>query len=138
MSAEIEISGRCLCGAVSFKAQPDARHIGACHCKTCRQWGSGPFLEVNCGANISFEGKEHIKCYSSSDWAERGFCGTCGTSLFYRVKETGLTLVAAGLVDDLEGFVMQLQVFTDERPPYYSFAEKTEEMTGQEVFEKWG
>lgn len=138
MSDSSEISGKCLCGAVSFKAQPEAPHVGACHCKMCRQWGSGPFVEVNCGTSISFEGEENIKTFSSSDWAERGFCGTCGSNLFYRLKHSGETMLAAGLVDNLDDYKMTMQVFIDEKPDYYTFADKTEKMTGQEVFEKFG
>lgn len=138
MSDPLEITGRCLCGKVGFTAQPEAPHLGACHCKMCRQWGSGPFLEVNCGTNVTFTGEDHIKTYASSDWAERGFCDTCGTNLFYRVKENGMLLMAAGLIDNLDAFKLNLQVFIDEKPDYYTFAEKTETMTGQEVFEKFG
>lgn len=138
MTQKLNISGQCLCGAVKFKAGLKAPHVGACHCKMCRQWGSGPFLEVNCGTNITFDGEDHIKTYSSSEWAERAFCGTCGTNLFYRLKQSGETMLAAGLVDDLDGFKMTMQVFTDEKPAYYSFADKTEEMTGEQVFAMFG
>ncbi len=138
MSDTIDITGKCLCGAVTFTAGLEAPHVGACHCKMCRQWASGPFLEVNCGTNVAFKGEDHIKTYSSSEWAERAFCGTCGTNLFYRLKQSGETMLAAGLVDNLDGFTMTMQVFTDEKPGYYSFADKTEEMTGKEVFAMFG
>lgn len=138
MSEKIDVTGKCMCGAVTFKAQIAEPHVGACHCDMCRQWGSGPFLEVNCGTSVEFQGSENISLYSSSDWAERGFCSTCGSNLFYRLKGTGETMLAAGLVEDLNGFDMNVQVFIDEKPAYYSFANKTEEMTGAEVFAKYG
>lgn len=92
-------------------------------------------MDVDCGTSVSFKGEEHIKTFSSSDWAERGFCSECGSNLFYRFKHNGQTLMAAGIVDEMPGFTFGMQVFTDEKPPYYSFAEKTKEMTGQQVFE---
>lgn len=138
MSDTIELTGRCLCGAVTFKAQVAEPHVGACHCAMCRRWGSGPFLEVDCGTGVSYEGAENISVYSSSEWAERGFCSKCGSNLFYRLKETGQTMMAVGLLDDQNGLDMNMQVFTDEKPSYYSFANKTEEMTGAEVFAKFG
>ena len=33
---------------------------------------------------------------------------------------------------------MTHQVFVDERPSYYEFANKTDDMTGAEVFAKYG
>lgn len=134
MKEKIDISGKCLCGAVSFKAKT-VPHVGACHCTMCRKWGSGPFMDVDCGNDVTFTGEEHIKTFSSSDWAERGFCSKCGSNLFYRLKHNGQTLMAAGLLDDDAGLSMGMQVFVDERPPYYSFSQKTKELTGAEVIE---
>ena len=71
--------GSCLCGAVHFTAAHCDNHVGACHCNMCRKWGGGPFLEVACGNEVSFEGEDNISVYQSSDWAERGFCKNCGS-----------------------------------------------------------
>jgi hypothetical protein len=38
------MTGRCLCGAVSFTAGGVTTHHHACHCAMCRRWGSGPYL----------------------------------------------------------------------------------------------
>lgn len=138
MADKIHISGKCLCGAVSFSGTIAEPHVGACHCNMCRQWSSGPFLEVNCGTDVRFEGADNIKIYSSSEWAERGFCATCGSNLFYRLKGSGETMMAAGLLDEQSGLDMALQVFTDEKPDYYAFANETREMTGAEVFAMFG
>lgn len=138
MTENIEVSGKCLCGAVAFSAKIAEPHVGACHCTMCRKWGGGPFLEVDCGSDVSYKGAENISTFSSSDWAERGFCSRCGSNLFYRLKETGQTMMAVGLLDDQSGLNMNRQVFIDEKPAYYSFAEKTEEMTGAEVFAMFG
>jgi len=138
MTDKIKASGKCLCGAVKFTAKSASPHVGACHCVMCRKWGSGPFMEIDCGADVSYEGAENISVYSSSDWAERGFCSKCGSNLFYRLKETGQTMMAVGLLDDDSDLAMHMQVFVDEKPPYYTFADKTEEMTGAEVFAMFG
>ncbi len=138
MSEKMDVSGKCLCGAVSFSAKIAEPHVGACHCAMCRRWGSGPFMEVDCGTDVTYEGAGNISTFSSSDWAERGFCSTCGSNLFYRLKESGQTMMAVGLLDDDGGLDLKGQVFIDEKPPYYSFAEKTEELTGAEVFAMFG
>jgi hypothetical protein len=126
--------GHCLCGAVTITANQAADHVGACHCRMCRRWGGGPFLEIDCGTDIEIGGADKVGVYASSEWAERGFCSECGTNLFYRLKESGQHMVCAGLFDDEDGLSFQSQVFIDAKPDYYSFAEKTDKLTGAELF----
>jgi hypothetical protein len=58
--------------------------------------------------------------------------------LFYRLKQSGEYIVPAGLFGDDASFVFDHQVFIDEKPGYYSFSNETRDMTGKEVFEKYG
>lgn len=127
-------TGQCLCGTVSIVAKQASNKVGACHCTICRRWGCGPFMAVDCGTDVSFEGEQAIKVYSSSEWAERGFCQECGTNLFYRLKQTGGHFVNVGLFDDFNQADFDHQVFIDEKPDYYDFANKTHNMTGAELF----
>lgn len=131
---DIEASGQCLCRLVRLIAPRTNPHVGACHCDMCRRWGGGPLLAVDCGCDVTWEGEEHIGVFDSSDWAERGFCTRCGTHLFYRLKQSGQTIVPAGLLGDPPAFRLDHQVFIDEKPAYYSFAQRTEDLTGPEVF----
>ena len=95
-------------------------------------------MEVDCGSNVSFEGEESISVFESSDWADRGFCSKCGSHLFYRMRESQQYMMPVGLFDDDKSFVFDHQVFVDEKPSFYSFANKTNDMTEAEVFEKYG
>ena len=133
MSEIKEAKGQCVCGSVSFTANKMNTSVGACHCKMCRQWGGGPFMEVDCGTDVSFSGEENISIFNSSDWAERGFCKNCGTHLFYRLKENKLHIIPVGIFDDDIEFVFDKQVFVEERPHYYKFANETVEMEGDEL-----
>lgn len=128
------MTGTCLCGAVTVTAVPEKHEVGACHCNMCRKWGGGPFMEIDCGSAASFTGEDNISVFSSSDWAERGFCKSCGTHLFYRLKETGQTMVPVGLFESQDGLNFTGQVFIDEKPAFYAFANKTEDFTGAEIF----
>lgn len=118
---------RCLCGAVAFEAVL-LDGIGACHCSTCRRWGGGPLMAVNCGASVAVEHETAIGRYASSDWAERGFCRSCGSHLWYRLLPgnsfipEGQYLVSAGLFENQDGFVFDHEVFTDNNPGWYRFA----------------
>lgn len=137
MSEQMEGSGSCLCGAVRITVKNLSKNVGACHCRMCRKWGGGPFMAVDCGADVSFEGEENISVFDSSAWAERGFCNKCGSNLFYRVKESKQHFIPVGLFDDDQIFVFDHQVFIDEKPSYYCFSNETHDMTGAELFAKF-
>ena len=132
-----EGKGRCLCGAVKFTAKKMSSNVDACHCSMCRRWGGGPLMVVSCGTEVTFEGEENIAVYNSSDWAERGFCNKCGSHLFYRLKGINDHQMPVGLFNNQEHFSFDLQVFIDRKPSFYSFANKTNEMTEAEVIEKF-
>lgn len=131
-------TGNCLCGSIHFTANNINNNVGACHCSMCRKWVGGPLMFVNCGEDVSFEGEDNISVLNSSDWAERGFCQKCGSPLFYRLKQGKQYMIPAGLFDDQELFVFDRQLFIDKKPSFYSFADKTKNMTEAEVIEKFG
>ncbi len=134
MSEPKTLSGGCLCGAVRFTAAPPSREVGVCHCGMCRRWTAGVFFAIDCGATMKIEDDANLGVYKSSDWAERCFCKKCGTPLFYRLIGKNLHFVSAEAFDDRSGYVFASQIFVDEKPAYYDFANKTKTMTGAEVF----
>lgn len=129
--------GRCLCGAVSLTMRGDKPSMSVCHCGICRRWGGGPFFSAESHQAPEIGGQEHVRVYTSSEWAERGFCGQCGTHLFYRLRQGEFYSVPMGLFDEGGEWPFELQIFVDEKPDNYRFADKTKEMTGKEVFEQW-
>ncbi len=127
----MERSGGCLCGAVRYRATIDKPDFSACHCTMCRKWTGGPLLSLQ-ASGVEFEGTPTV--YASSDWAERGFCATCGSSLFYRLRTSeGPLYLAYGSLDDVEGLGFTLQVFIDRKPDGYGFENATDTMTHAEV-----
>ncbi|MEM9965733.1 MAG: GFA family protein [Asticcacaulis sp.] len=131
------MQGRCLCGSVTLTAA-DHSEIDVCHCDMCRRWAGGPAFVI--GFKVSelvIEGREHITDYSSSDWADRGFCKRCGTHLYYRMKTDGFHTIGAGLFTASQDMIVTKQIFIDEKPAHYDLANETPVMTGQEVFEAY-
>ncbi len=137
MESKTERRGACLCGTVRVAAKTENNSIGACHCTMCRKWGGGPLFAAECKSNVAFEGAESISTFDSSDWAERGFCQKCGTHLFYRLKQEGHYAIPVGLFDDGDQWKLAEQIFIDQKPPFYSFAEKTKDLTGEEAFAQY-
>ncbi len=134
MSAENTRTGRCLCGKVTLQLTGEVDDVSACHCEMCRRWSGGPALALEGEYDVQIDGEEHIVRFRSSEWAERAFCGVCGSNLFYQLIETGKKVVDSGLLDDQSGLTLTGQIFIDEKPDWYAFANETKNMTGAEVF----
>lgn len=134
MSDLIEGKGSCLCGAVKISAKTMSNKVGACHCSMCQKWTGGPFMAIDCGTDVSIQGEENVTIFNSSEWGERGFCKKCGSNLFYRLKHDNKYILPVGLFDGAEGLIFDHQIFIDEKPEYYCFANETHNMTGAEVF----
>lgn len=133
----MKANGSCLCGSVHVRAEAMCTHVGACHCNMCRKWTGGPMLTVDCHSAVQFTGEDHITIYQSSDWAERDFCTTCGTHLFYRLKQADQYIIPVGVFDAQTKLQFTEQIFMDEKPSYYAFSNHTHEMTGAEVFAQY-
>ena len=127
-----KVTGSCLCGAVSYACEAELDRAHACHCSMCQKTG-GVTLSVKCTSPITFEGEDCLRIYKSSDWGERLFCSKCGSSLAWRMQDGSMAFVSTGTLDDVSKVKFDSQIFIDEKPAYYSFAEKTHNMTGAEV-----
>lgn len=137
MESATDVRGVCLCGAVRVIARPKDSNFDACHCTMCRKWGGGPLLAIECQGKVDFEGVENISIYASSEWAERGFCSRCGTHLFYRLRHQEHYAIPVGLFEGAPDWSFAEQIFMDQKPAYYSFADKTRNLTGDEVFAQY-
>lgn len=139
-----DVNGQCLCGKVSYKAKLKSG-TGACHCGMCRRWSSGPFMSAHAEGPIEFEGKDNIKHFASSQWAERGFCGHCGSNLYYHLLPRpevpdGEYILAAGTVDDQSALKFDHEVYIDSAPGWYRFDNESERnrMTEAELLAGFG
>lgn len=130
------MKGSCLCGAIEISA-PAGSEVDVCHCSMCRRWGGGPLLTVHSKVPIELGGTATPATYRSSEWAERGFCPNCGTHLFYHLLQSDEYAIPAGIFQDADHLQMTTQIFVDEKPAYYEFANRTRNMTGEEVFAQY-
>lgn len=137
----MERSGKCLCGAVTFIARGLEPRLSACHCEMCRRW-TGSFLIGVGSSEVEWTGEDQITTFKSSDWAERGFCSVCGTSLYYRVTapgpHQGRYHLGFGTLEDPSGFDIELEFFIDKKPAAYSLAGERKTLTEAEVFALFG
>lgn len=79
------LRGHCLCGAARFRLVGPHNWVGHCHCESCRRATASPFTTWVGQPNGAWEltGPE-IRSYQSSPGNTRGFCGTCGSPLYFK------------------------------------------------------
>lgn len=126
------LRGSCLCGAVTVTVQTELPRLRACHCDMCRQHTSGMFISVETLPG-TLEVSGPAQSYASSEWAERGFCGTCGSTLWYGTQADGVRHPAAGLFDGAALGEMTLEFFADECPQGYALSGDHRKLSTEET-----
>ena len=89
---------------------------------------------LHCGSEVTFSGEQQPAIYSSSEWAERGFCPVCGTHLFYHLWPANEYIWSAGLFAESTAFELNSQIFIDHKPDFYALSNETETLTEAQVF----
>ena len=119
--------GSCLCGAVKFEVEGSFSSVEACHCSQCRKW-TGHFLasaEVPRSA-LKILDPESVSWFQSSAKARRGFCSTCGTSLFFdptdKEKHNWIGILM-GAFDTATDSELALHIFVAEKGDYYEITD---------------
>ena len=131
-------TGRCLCGAVSYKLNKRAEKVFAYHDAQSRRWTGGVAMSVMLRAtSTEFHGWGHIVQYPVSDAQVNCFCRICGTSLFVRYTQPemmdGMISLSAGTLDSTDGMSLAAETYIDAKPEFYSFAGERRYMTTDEV-----
>ncbi len=127
-----EIRGQCLCGAVKVRAMVDNPILRACNCDMCRQHTSGAFVSIETvSGSVQVTGP--ATSFRSSDWAQRGFCSVCGSTLWYGTIADGERHLAAGLFENAGDARLSVEYFSDHTPAGYRFAGDHRRMTTEET-----
>lgn len=115
-------TGGCICGGVRYRITGPIKQIVACHCRECRRQ-TGHFMASSDVWNEHLELTESrdLGWYRSGPKSRRGFCKTCGCSMFYRVDDGEKTSFAVGTLDDGcdDGIRIAAHIFTAEKGAYY-------------------
>lgn len=111
-----------MCGEVQFVAGSALRDVVNCHCHRCRRW-SGHYWAATAVEVATFQIIDDagvLRWYSPADGVEYGFCGTCGSSLFWRLTaRPDVVSVSAGCLEQPTGLTTVAQIWMAEHGDYH-------------------
>lgn len=117
------LRGTCLCRAVRFETDHELHSPAICHCGQCRKqsghlWASASVPKPS----LTISGP--VRWYDSSAHAQRGFCPTCGSFLFWQAHVEDMISFALGAVDDAPADLqLERHIFTADKGDYYDIAD---------------
>jgi hypothetical protein len=120
----MEHPGGCLCGAVRYVARGPLRDVVYCHCSQCRKQ-TGLYYAATAvdKSNLTIADESTLRWYAASEFALRGFCGTCGSVLFWKAHSTAHIAILAGSLDDPSVLKATSHICTEGRPSFYALCD---------------
>lgn len=123
--------GSCLCGAVTYTVSGPMRPVVACHCTQCRKT-SGHHVAATGAARSDIDITGPVQWYQSSPDARRGFCGTCGSNLFWDGAGSTTLAIFAGTLDGPTALKMAGHIFVQDKGDYYDLADGLPQAPGDD------
>ena len=117
--------GGCVCGAVTYAIKGRApREFLYCHCRQCRHFTGSIVAGFSVQREVLdvIDSGSSLKWYKSSEAVRRGFCGTCGTSLFWEGSD-GFEIWMGSLADDGASMTCSGHLNCDFKAPYTVIAD---------------
>ena len=112
-------AGGCLCGAVRYRVQGPLRDVILCHCGQCRRSHGhlGAYSSAPRSA-VELEGADALRWHATSTRGRRGFCGICGSSLFYEPTAEDRLAIVAGSLDQPSGLRLMGHEYVADKADY--------------------
>jgi len=117
------MTGSCLCGAVAFQISAHENNVTACHCSQCRKMTGNYWASFHMAdKDLKFTRQDGLKWFASSDFAKRGFCKECGSTLFWKRNGSDEISVCPGSIDGKTGLQLRDHIFVSDAGDYYEIA----------------
>ncbi|MDR2012736.1 MAG: GFA family protein [Rhodanobacter sp.] len=119
----MNLSGSCLCGAVTYACSSPAVLSGNCHCLDCKKASGSGYVPVFFVAENAITIRGEVKWYehagASGKPVRRGFCPHCGSQMFGKpAAMPKLIGVRAGSLDDPAQYEPQVDIYTSRAPTW--------------------
>jgi hypothetical protein len=118
-------NGGCLCGAVRYELRAPPTLAGYCHCSLCRRACGAPVLVFATVPRSDFAFVRGApRCFASTSFGRRWFCGDCGTQLCMQVDhEPATTDVTVASMDDAASVAPGFHIWHASRLPWFDTAD---------------
>lgn len=124
-------TGGCLCGAVRYEVVGQLRDVINCHCSMCQHLhGSFGAHSKADQSDIHIIEERGLKWFASSNRAERGFCNTCGSSLFWRSFTQSSIGILAGTLDQPTCLKVIGHIFVGEKADFVEITDDAMQYVG--------
>jgi len=128
------VSGSCYCGKVRYCASRVGSEITECHCSQCRKQSGHRWATADAKTDdVEIDGAGDITWFQASPGAERGFCSTCGSMLFWRSLTDDDMAILAASIDEPTGLRMASHIFVEDKGDYYEIADGLPQFTGYDT-----
>ncbi|WP_396593171.1 GFA family protein [Brevundimonas sp. R86498] len=113
----MSLTGGCHCGGIRYAVSAAPVRHSLCHCTDCRRSAGAPAVAWAVFPREAVVITGEPVWYASSSEARRGFCGRCGTGLFYAsdVIFPGEIDLQTATLDDPDALPLDAQVQIAER-----------------------
>lgn len=129
-----KVQGGCLCGDVRFELTLPVRFCAHCHCSMCRRSHGAPLVTwvgVPREQLRFLSGESGVTRFASSEHARRGFCGRCGSMMFFEGERwAGEVHVARASIEGDVGLEVQAHVYWDDRARWMPIADELPRLGG--------
>jgi hypothetical protein len=119
------ITGRCLCGGVTYRADAEPVVQAVCHCTDCQRQTGNPFSVIVAvpRAALEVEGSTLASFSTTGDdhggETERTFCSTCGSPISsIAAVMPELVFIKAGSLDDASWLEPSVEAWTSSAQPW--------------------
>jgi hypothetical protein len=119
------ITGRCLCGSVTYSADAEPVFQAVCHCTDCHRQTGNPFSVIVGvpGAAFKVEGSTLAAFVTIGEdhggETQRNFCSSCGSPVFsVAAVAPELIFIKAGSLDDAASLEPTLEAWTSSAQPW--------------------
>ncbi|MEY2659504.1 MAG: hypothetical protein RLZZ123_676 [Pseudomonadota bacterium] len=128
-------TGRCLCGAVTFKLTADPIVSRICWCRDCQHISANGTVNAVFSAD-AFEVQgpltEYAKKADSGNTNARLFCPTCGSHVYgYTSLRPNLRVIRVGALDDPSSIAPQQNIWTASAPDWACLNQSIQQVAGQ-------
>jgi hypothetical protein len=117
-------TGSCLCGAVRFEVTGPLHPPDACHCSQCRKHSGHFWASTDVPrAALTLHGADRLTWFRSSEKVRRGFCSTCGSSLFWDPLHKDTLSIAMGAFDSPTHTRLAMHIHVADKGDYYELGD---------------